>query len=74
MSSIAQEESRRTSERVKWGQKRRMEQGIVFGCDMLGYDVRNGKMFVTKKVRKKLCALSFSLIHEEEGLTALHEN
>ncbi len=40
MASIAQEESRKTSERVKWGQKRRMEQGVVFGRDMLGYDVR----------------------------------
>ena len=39
MASIAQEESRKTSERVKWGQKRRMEQGVVFGRDMLGYDV-----------------------------------
>ena len=42
MASIAQEESRKTSERVKWGQKRRMEEGIVFGRSMLGYDVRNG--------------------------------
>ena len=31
MASIAQEESRKTSERVKWGQKRRMEEGVVFG-------------------------------------------
>ena len=38
MSSIAQEESRKTSERVKWGQKRQMEQGVVFGRSMLGYD------------------------------------
>ena len=44
MSSIAQEESRKTSDRVKWGQKRRMEQGVVFGRDMLGYDVRDGKL------------------------------
>ena len=29
MSGIAQEESRKTSDRVKWGQKRRMEQGVV---------------------------------------------
>ena len=36
MSSIAQEESRKTSDRVKWGQKRRMEQGVVFGRDLLG--------------------------------------
>ena len=44
MSSIAQEESRKTSERVKWGQKRQMEQGVVFGRSMLGYDVKGGKM------------------------------
>ena len=44
MASLAQEESRKTSERVKWGQARRMEQGVVFGRSMLGYDVKGGKM------------------------------
>ena len=44
MASIAQEESRKTSERVKWGQKRRMEDGVVFGRDMLGYTVKKGKL------------------------------
>ena len=48
LSSIAQEESRKTSERVKWGQKRRMEQGVVFGRDMVGYDVRDGKMYINE--------------------------
>ena len=43
LASFAQEESRKTSERVKWGQKRRMEQGVVFGRNMLGYDVRVGR-------------------------------
>lgn len=42
MASIAQEESRRTSERVKWGQTRQMERGVVFGHSMLGYEVKNG--------------------------------
>ncbi len=46
MSSIAQEESRRTSQRVRWGQTRRMEQGVVFGRSMLGYDVCGGKMHI----------------------------
>ena len=46
MGSIAQEESRKTSSRVKWGQTRRMEQGVVFGRSMLGYDVKNGKMTI----------------------------
>lgn len=46
MGSIAQEESRKTSARVKWGQTRQMERGVVFGHSMLGYDVRNGKMII----------------------------
>lgn len=48
MSSIAQEESRKTSERVKWGQKRRMEDGVVFGRNMLGYDVKAGNLTVDR--------------------------
>ena len=31
MSSVAQDESRKTSERSKWGQTRSMEKGVVFG-------------------------------------------
>ena len=42
MASIAQEESRKTSDRVTWGQLRQMERGVVFGRSMLGYNVRNG--------------------------------
>lgn len=48
MASIAQEESRKTSERVKWGQTRRMEQGIVFGRDLLGYRVTKGALSVNE--------------------------
>lgn len=46
MGSIAQEESRKTSTRVKWGQARQMERGVVFGRSLLGYDVKNGKMTI----------------------------
>lgn len=45
LGTIAQEESRRTSSRVKWGQTRRMEQGVVFGRSLLGYDVRGGRLY-----------------------------
>ena len=48
MSSIAQEESRRTSSRVVWGQTRQMEKGIVFGHSLLGYDVKNGKITINR--------------------------
>ena len=46
MGSIAQEESRKTSARVKWGQTRQMERGVVFGPSLLGFDVRGGKLTV----------------------------
>lgn len=46
MASIAQEESRRTSTRVVWGQTRQMERGVVFGRSLLGYDVKDGKISV----------------------------
>ena len=47
LASLAQEESRRTSGRVKWGQQRRMEQGVVFGGpEVYGYFVKNGKLIL----------------------------
>ena len=49
MASLAQEESRKISSRVVWGQTRQMEKGVVFGQSMLGYDVKDGKLFVNPK-------------------------
>ena len=46
MASIAQEESRKTSSRVVWGQTRQMERGVVFGQSMLGYDAKDGALTV----------------------------
>ncbi len=47
MASVAQEESRKISERVKWGQKRAMENGVVFGNNSLfGYNVKDGALTV----------------------------
>ncbi len=52
MASIAQEESRKTSERVKWGQKRQMEKGVVFGRNILGYHLENGILTVNEEEAK----------------------
>lgn len=52
MASIAQEESRKTSERVKWGQKRQMEKGVVFGRNILGYHLENGILTVNEDEAK----------------------
>ncbi len=67
LSSIAQEESRKTSERVKWGQKRRMEQGVVFGRDMLGYDVRGGKMYVNEEGAEIVRLIFHKFVNEKKG-------
>ena len=67
MASIAQEESRKTSERVKWGQKRRMEQGVVFGRDMLGYAVRNGQLFQNKEESKTVRLIFYKFLNEGKG-------
>lgn len=48
MASVAQEESRKTSERVKWGQRRAMENGVVFGNSLFGFEIKNGKMEINK--------------------------
>lgn len=67
MSSIAQEESRKTSERVKWGQKRQMEQGVVFGRSMLGYDVKDGQMSINEEGAKVVRLIFYKFVHEGKG-------
>jgi DNA invertase Pin-like site-specific DNA recombinase len=47
MATLAQEESRKTSSRVKWGQKRRMESGVVFGNNSTyGFETKGGRLTV----------------------------
>ena len=47
MASVAQEESRKISERVKWGQQCAMEHGVVFGRDNIyGFTLKSGKLTV----------------------------
>lgn len=48
MASVAQEESRKTSMRVKWGMRRQMEKGFVFSPPLLGYDIQNGQLIVNE--------------------------
>ena len=67
MASIAQEESRKTSERVKWGQKRRMEQGVVFGRDLLGYTVHNGELAINEEEVPVVRAIFHKYTNEGKG-------
>lgn len=69
--SMAQEESRTTSSRVKWGQTRRMEQGVVFGRSMLGYDVKDGKMTVNPEGAEIVRLIFHKYVHERKGTTVI---
>ena len=67
MASIAQEESRKTSERVKWGQTQRMKAGVVFGRDMLGYFVKDGKLIINHDETKTVRLIFHKFLNENKG-------
>lgn len=71
MGSIAQEESRKTSARVKWGQTRRMERGVVFGTSMLGYDVKHGKLSVNPEGAEIVRLIFHKYGVEQKGTTVI---
>ena len=72
MSSIAQEESRKTSERVKWGQKRCMERGVVFGACPYGYNLKGGKLTVNED-EAKVVRLIFDLYLSGKGVQLVNK-
>ena len=50
MASIAQEEVRKLSERLRFGYKRAIEQGVVLGQNnILGYNKQNGKLEINEE-------------------------
>lgn len=71
MSSIAQEESRKISQRVKWGQSRRMEQGVVFGGPLLGYDVQNGRITVNQEGAKIVQRIFHACLCDHKSTSAI---
>lgn len=71
MGSIAQEESRKTSSRVKWGQMRQMERGVVFGRNMLGYDVKNGVMTINPEGSEIVKLIFHKYVNERKGTSVI---
>ena len=69
LASLAQEESRRTSSRVVWGQTRQMEKGVVFGQSLLGYDVKDGVLTIDPE-GAKIVELIFQKYAVEQFSTA----
>lgn len=71
MASVAQEESRKTSQRVKWGQCRSMERGVVFGPGLLGYDVKNGRIAVEPAGAEIVRSIFALYVYENKGVRAI---
>ena len=71
MGSIAQEESRKTSARVKWGQTRQMERGVVFGTSLLGYDLRNGQLTVNPEGAEIVRLIFHKYAVEKKGTSTI---
>lgn len=69
LASLAQEESRRTSARVVWGQTRQMEKGVVFGHSLLGYDVKDGVLSIDPAGAETV-RLIFHMYAEEQMATS----
>lgn len=68
MASIAQEESRKTSERVKWGQLRRMEAGVVFGNNSIyGFDIHGGQLFIKPEEAQVVRLIYHKFLNEGKG-------
>jgi len=72
MSSIAQEESRKTSERVRWGQKQSMKRGVVFGNGLFGYNLKGGKLTINE-AEAKIVRLIFDLYLSGKGANLIHQ-
>ncbi len=67
LSTFAQDESRKTSERVTWGIRRKMEQGFVFGQPFLGYDLKDGVLTVNPEGAEVVKLIYHKCLHERKG-------
>ena len=67
MSSLAQEEARKISERCTWGARRSMEKGVVFGNVILGYHLQNGQLTVDEEEAKIVKNIFHKYLYEEKG-------
>ena len=71
MATLAQEESRKTSERVKAGQKISRDNGVLYGNgNILGYD-REGDTYVINEDQAQTVRMIYDLYDEGCGMTKI---
>ena len=72
IASLAQEESRKISERTKWGTRRQMENGVVLGCGHIyGYRIEKGKLIFVPDECEIVKKIFHSYLYERKGATTI---
>ena len=72
MASIAQEESRKISERVKWGMRRKMENGFVYGYSHLfGFTIHEGRLEIVLEEAEIVKRIFHEYVYDEKGSSAI---
>lgn len=66
--SHAQDESRKTSQRVRRGQKIAMKNGVVHGTSLLGYDLINGRLSVNRRGAEIVKSIFDMYVNKEIGI------
>lgn len=68
MASVAQEESRKISERTRWGQLQAMKRGVAFGNDSIyGYHQRGGVLTVHPEQARVVAEIYRRFLEEGKG-------
>lgn len=68
MASVAQEESRKISERTRWGQAQAMKRGVVFGNNSIfGYHLRHGQLTVDHEQAEVVNRIYHTFLDERKG-------
>lgn len=68
MASVAQEESRKVSERTRWGQLQAMRRGVVFGNNSIyGYTLRGGALTVEPEQAVVVKLIYYKFLTERKG-------
>jgi DNA invertase Pin-like site-specific DNA recombinase len=68
MAVFAQEESRKVSERTKWGIKQAAERGYVFGKGFYGYHLNKGVLTVNSEEAEIVCRIYREFVHDRKGI------
>ena len=71
MASIAQEESRKTSQRVKFGQHEQMKKGVVFGRSLLGYKTSGGNLYINENEARIVKSIFYRFALEEKSICSI---